>query len=135
MRMDQAVSIFIWVKNSLGKQGISNIESRLGGVQYSLFYSMDIVAFTKTLSENNPPPSLSVHLAALWYDGKGDWNTAHGLINDLEDKESAWVHAYLHRKEGDIGNAGYWYRRAGKDVARISLQEEWKEIAEAFLNR
>ena len=95
---------------------------------------MDIAAFTKTLSETHPPVSLPVHLTALWFDAKGDWNAAHDLINDLEDKQSAWVHAYLHRKEGDIGNAGYWYRRAGKKASVASLQEEWEELVKAFLN-
>jgi hypothetical protein len=93
---------------------------------------MDIAAFIKTLSETDPPVSLSVHLTALWYDAKGDWNSAHDLINDLDDKKCAWIHAYLHRKEGDIGNAGYWYRRAGKEVSILSLREEWNELVQAF---
>ena len=96
---------------------------------------MDIAAFTKTLSETHPPVSLPVHLTALWFDAKGDWNAAHDLINDLEDKQSAWVHAYLHRKEGDIGNADYWYRRAGKKRPSTTLKEEWDHITETLLHR
>ena len=104
-------------------------------VQYSIFFyfaAMNFSSFNESLSHNDPPPDLSLHLTALWYDAKGDWHTAHDLINDLEDKDSAWVHAYLHRKVGDIGNAGYWYRRAGKPVSTLSLQDEWTELAKAL---
>ena len=88
--------------------------------------------FIESLSQNRPPANLSLPLQALWYDAKGDWHTAHDLINDLDDKTSAWVHAYLHRKEGDIGNAGYWYRRAGKTPSALSLKDEWAELTQAL---
>jgi hypothetical protein len=94
---------------------------------------MDLAAFTKTLSETEPPASLSIQLNALWYDAKGDWDAAHDLINDLEDLRSAWVHAYLHRKEGDPGNAQYWYKRAGKPMPNVDLAEEWRLIVSALL--
>jgi hypothetical protein len=78
---------------------------------------MTINSFTESLSTDSPPKNLSPELNALWYDAKGDWHAAHDLIDDMDGKDAAWVHAYLHRKEGDIGNAGYWYRRAGKEVS------------------
>lgn len=88
--------------------------------------------FKESLSQASPPTTLSLPLKALWYDAKGDWHAAHDLINDLEDKSSAWVHAYLHRKEGDMGNAGYWYRRAGKQPSHLSLPDEWTELVKAL---
>ena len=68
-------------------------------------------------------------------DAKGDWNGAHNLVNDLSDKESAWVHAYLHRVEGDLSNADYWYRRANRSRPAISLGEERRDLIEFFLNK
>jgi hypothetical protein len=96
----------------------------------SLFVNsgMRIDDLTETLQQNHPPPNYSVCLQALWYDAKGDWSAAHELINDLSDIPSAWVHAYLHRKEGDSGNAAYWYRRAGKSYPDLSLEDEWSAI-------
>lgn len=89
--------------------------------------------FTASLDKQYPPSAISVYLQALWYDGKGDWYKAHAIIQDIEDKKAAWVHAYLHRKEGDNGNARYWYSRAGKAFPTISLQQEWLMIVEAFI--
>jgi len=96
---------------------------------------MNFQVFNESLSLTEPPVHLSLPLKALWYDAKGDWHSAHDLINDLEDSTSAWVHAYLHRKEGDIGNAGYWYRKAGKQLSSLSLKDEWTELAKAFSDR
>jgi len=94
---------------------------------------MNFPTFTASLAQNTPPPALSVCLTSLWYDAKGDWDKAHKLIDSLSDKEACWVHAYLHRKEGDIWNADYWYSRAGKKRPQTSLQEEWEAIATALL--
>jgi hypothetical protein len=94
---------------------------------------MNIGQFSESLNQNNPPNNLSDYLKALWYDGKGNWQKAHELIQDIEDKSAAWIHAYLHRKEGDIWNADYWYNRAGQKRPSVSLQEEWKDIVEAML--
>ncbi len=94
---------------------------------------MDFILFTNSLTENNPPSGLSDYLIALWYDGKGEWETAHTLINDKVDRESAWVHAYLHRKEGDSFNAAYWYRKAGKAICEKSLEAEWEILVTALL--
>ena len=93
---------------------------------------MNLHEFKETLSENSPSKNLSDHLKALWFDAKGDWQKAHVLIQDVNDKNAAWIHAYLHRKEGDIFNADYWYSRAGKKRPEISLEKEWEQIAEAM---
>jgi hypothetical protein len=96
--------------------------------------AMDIRAFKATLSNSAPPQELSLALQALWYDAKDDWDAAHRCTQDQDDAVGAWVHAYLHRKEGDLANAGYWYRRAGKPTSSLSLAEEWEEITGALLS-
>ena len=104
-------------------------------VQYSFILAiMYITAFRETLASPLPPSNLTIYLTSLWYDALGDWNKAHELINDMEDSTAAWVHAYLHRKEGDLGNAGYWYRKAGKQPSVVSLANEWTEIVNALLS-
>jgi hypothetical protein len=90
--------------------------------------------FKSSLSNENMPNQLSVHLQALWLDGKGDWKAAHDLIDNLNDKSSAHLHAYLHRKEGDIWNADYWYNRAGQKRPSVTLAEEWAQLVALFLN-
>lgn len=94
---------------------------------------MNIAQLKESLSDKQPPAGASVYITALWYDANGNWQKAHQLIQDIPDKNAAWIHAYLHRKEGDIGNAGYWYHRAGKKMPACSLNEEWEEIATALL--
>ena len=84
-------------------------------------------------SAEAPPANLSAPLLALWWDARGDWHRAHEAAQAGEDADSAWVHAYLHRKEGDLANAGYWYRRAGKPTARGTLDQEWTAIAGTLL--
>jgi hypothetical protein len=74
-------------------------------------------------------------LLALWWDGKGEWGKAHEIAQDVAGADGAWVHAYLHRKEGDVGNAGYWYRRAGRDVARGDFKMEWEVMVRELLER
>ena len=93
----------------------------------------DIQQFKSSLSQPVCPVGLNIYLQALWFDGRGDWHKAHDLVNDLADREAARVHAYLHRKEGDIGNADYWYRRAGATRPVISLEDEWANLVELFL--
>ena len=95
---------------------------------------MDLAAFRASLSAAAPPPSLSPALRALWLDAKGDWDGAHDAAQADEGVAGDWVHAYLHRKEGNSGNAAYWYRRAKKPVCRTALDEEWQAIAEALLS-
>ena len=79
---------------------------------------MDLAAFRASLSAAEPPPGLSAALRALWLEARGDWNGAHEAAQADEGGAGDWVHAYLHRKEGDAGNAAYWYRRARKVVRR-----------------
>ncbi len=93
---------------------------------------MTLQEFTSTLSADEPPDSPPL-LKSLWHDAKGDWARAHEIAQEVEDASGAWVHAYLHRKEGDLGNAGYWYRRARQPVATDSLDEEWTRIVTALL--
>jgi hypothetical protein len=93
---------------------------------------MNVAEFKASLG-GPVPDNLSVYLKSLWNDGKGDWEQSHYIIQDVDDKDAAWIHAYLHRKEGDTGNADYWYSRAGRKRPAISLQEEWEELVKAFL--
>ena len=94
---------------------------------------MTIDDFTATLESATPPTGVGAALVALWHDARGDWNAAHEVAQDVPDPEGAWVHAYLHRKEGDAGNAAYWYRRARRPVSTAPLEAEWREIASALL--
>lgn len=94
---------------------------------------MTVEEFKHTLSETLPPPGLSVHLQSLWYDAKGDWQMAHDLIDHLEDTASAHVHAYLHRVEGDLWNARYWYNRAKQPEYKGDLKEEWESLVVTYL--
>jgi hypothetical protein len=94
---------------------------------------MILSEFNKSLNSDNPPAEVSVYLKALWNDAKGNWNKAHELIQDLHDKNASWIHAYLHRKEGDLFNADYWYSKAGRKRPFLSLEEEWKQLVTALL--
>jgi hypothetical protein len=84
--------------------------------------------FISSLSSEQPPAGLSVHAESLWFAGKGDWEKAHELIQDVDDSQAAQIHAFLHRQEGDISNAGYWYARAGSHMPDLSLEEEWESL-------
>jgi hypothetical protein len=95
--------------------------------------SLDVDAFRRSLSRLHPPEELDVALQALWWDAKGDWGKAHECAQARDDAAGMRVHAYLHRKEGDLGNAGYWYRRCGARPANGSLDIEWEELVEAYL--
>lgn len=98
-----------------------------------IFVYMNIDQFKQSLSDNTVPVGISVYLQSLWYDGKNEWEEAHTIIQDVEDKTASWIHAYLHRKEGDVWNANYWYNKAGKRMPGYSLQQEWEEIVAALL--
>lgn len=80
------------------------------------------------------PDTLPKALKALWYDKKGDWSKAHRIVQDANDTNSAWVHAYIHRKEGDSSNASYWYRRSGRSESKEGLHQEWEQIAKELLS-
>ena len=92
-----------------------------------------VTDFKTSLSGAAPAPDLAAPLVALWWAAKGNWDKAHSIAQDEETSEAAWVHAYLHRVEGDIGNAGYWYRQAGKPVATGPLEAEWEAIVQVLL--
>ncbi len=94
---------------------------------------MDFKTFKASIIHNAPPEGIARALQALWHEAKGDWHKAHKLAQAQDDKTGAWVHAYLHRVEGDTANAGGWYRRAGKPASSTPLNEEWEEIASALL--
>jgi hypothetical protein len=83
--------------------------------------------------DDDPPAELGPAARALWLDGKGKWGDAHELAGEIETSEGARVHAYLHRKEGDLDNAGYWYRQARRKPAEGSLEEEWEVLVREFL--
>ena len=94
---------------------------------------MDIDSFKASLESDAPPGDVPRALEVLWHAAKGDWHRAHEIAQAEDDEAGAWVHAYLHRVEGNTDNAGYWSRRAGKDPCEAPLQNEWDEIAAALL--
>jgi hypothetical protein len=89
--------------------------------------------FRDSLNLSEPPQGLSAPLAALWWDATGDWSRAHSLVDELETPEAMAVHAYLHRREGSLSNADYWYRRAGRAYYRAALEEEHRALVEGIL--
>ena len=94
---------------------------------------MTVHQFEASFGEQAPAPELSAPLRALWWDAKGDWTKAHAQVDDLETPQAMAVHAYLHRREGDLANARYWYRRAGVSPRRDALEAEWTALAEELL--
>ena len=94
---------------------------------------MKLEEFKATLAHEVPPPGLSAAVQALWYVVNNDWDRAHKLAQNQDDGVGAWVHAHLHRVEGDLRNAGYWYRRADRPEGAESLEAEWDDIAAAIL--
>ena len=94
---------------------------------------MTLKEFEASLTSDRPPPSSAPPLQALWHDRRGDWDRAHQIAQEIETSDAAWVHAYLHRKEGDLSNARYWYRRASQPEATGSLDVEWSRIVTALL--
>ena len=95
---------------------------------------MDFATFQASLAGEAPLEELSMAAQALWWEAKGDWHLAHQCAQKQEDADGAWAHAYLHRVEGDLSNAGGWYRRAGKTPSTAPLKEEWETIAHALLS-
>jgi hypothetical protein len=96
---------------------------------------MTLQEFKASLKFTAPPTELNALLQAMWYDGKGDWEASHNLAQDIHTKEGSWVHAYLHRKEGDAGNAAYWYARAGRKMPSVKLEEEWDLICKELIEQ
>ena len=96
---------------------------------------MKLEEFKASLQSSEPPAGFSVYHSSLWYDAKGEWERAHELIQDIQSSTASWIHAYLHRKEGDIGNADYWYSKAGKRRPEYSLEQEASTIIESLPDR
>ena len=94
---------------------------------------MNASEFRESVKHQIPPEGVNAPLTALWWDAKGDWTQAHNLVDELETKEGMAVHAYLHRKEGALSNADYWYARAGRKFHRETLEEEWAALVEGLL--
>ena len=94
---------------------------------------MNVNDLKRSVSASEPPDGLAPAVQALWWDAKGDWARAHGLVDELETPDGMAVHAYLHRKEGAEWNANYWYDRAGRRFHRTALEDEWQSLAEGLL--
>jgi hypothetical protein len=117
---------------ALRRQGSGRFPVCLGRDPAAKDGSMSFEEFKETVAGARPP-QVSGPLLALWHDARGDWDAAHNAVQSDASPDGAWVHAYLHRKEGDAGNAGYWYRRAGRPMARGDLAAESDAIAAALL--
>jgi len=94
---------------------------------------MDDAEFRRSLEAASPPRGMQRALQALWWDARGDWDKAHRCAMQDDTQEGAWAHAYLHRKEGDLPNARYWYRQAGKTMPDGALAAEWRAMVKALL--
>ncbi|MDN5205258.1 hypothetical protein QQ008_27995 [Fulvivirgaceae bacterium BMA10] len=94
---------------------------------------MTLQDFKNSLEDIKPPENIQDTLKALWYDGQENWEMAHDIAQEIHDSNGSWIHAYLHRKEGDRWNANYWYQRAGRSMPAISLREEWEQIVSELL--
>ena len=95
---------------------------------------MNVDEFVKSVDDKGPPFDLSEVLTSLWWDKKGDWDTAHSIAQEIPTVQGSAVHAYLHREEGVLWNADYWYSRAGRVRPEMSLEEEWRRLAEEILD-
>jgi len=96
---------------------------------------MKLEDFRSSMTNDEPPAGITSSLAALWYAGKGDWEQAHNIAQDIPTRDGSWVHAWLHRREGDEWNANYWYNRAGRSNPGGSLEKEWNDIVVVLLGQ
>lgn len=94
---------------------------------------MNFEDFRRSLDQPAPPPDAGSLLQALWHEARGDWTRAHEITQDLDGRPAARLHAYLHRREGDLANAGYWYRRAGAKMHEGTLDSEWEALVRELL--
>lgn len=95
---------------------------------------MTIDEFKQSIEDGRRPENVSPALLAMWCEARGEWSEAHGIVQACDDRSAAWVHAYLHRKEGDTSNAVYWYSRASRPMSDQALEQEWEEIVACFLD-
>jgi hypothetical protein len=114
----------------LGRHKVGPIDCRRS---CPIIKGMDLEAFRASLREKDAPRGIGRAVEGLWWDAKGDWDKAHDCAQAQDDRDGAWLHAYLHRKEGDAENAAYWYRRAGRPAATGAPAREWEAIARALL--
>lgn len=96
---------------------------------------MNVNEFRESVRQQTPPEGLSAPLVALWWDLKGDWAQAHTMVDELETRDGMAVHAYLHRKEGSLANADYWYARAGRTFHSPALEDEWSALVSGLLRK
>jgi len=94
---------------------------------------MNLQEFKNSISNENPPENISDVLKALWFEKKGEWKAAHEIAQTEKTLSHDLIHAYLHRVEGDNGNANYWYNRAKREMPKLSLNEEWEKMVDEFL--
>ncbi|NKI32565.1 hypothetical protein [Croceivirga thetidis] len=97
--------------------------------------NLDRAHFEESLEGNLPPSNFNLHLKSLWFDAKGDWKKAHELVDQEVDSDSKWIHAYLHRKEGDEWNASYWYRQADRPFCKGALEMEFEQLLGYFCSK
>lgn len=107
--------------------------SCIGNLSYAKRNYMKFEDFKLSMADSLPPRGITASLAALWYAGKGDWEQAHAIAQNVPTADGSWVHAYLHRVEGDEWNANYWYRRAGRSMPEVGVEREWEDIVRAML--
>jgi hypothetical protein len=96
---------------------------------------MNFEEFEILLKQDKVPEELSPLLLAMWHAQRNNWDAAHNIAQDIHSDDGSWIHAYLHRVEGDNGNALYWYRKAGRPMPAASLEKEWEEIVNQLLGR
>jgi len=89
--------------------------------------------FKTSLTQETPPTGINPLLQALWETAKGHWDRAHKIAQTIPDANGSLVHAYLHRQEGDLANALYWYHNAGQNQPHLSLEEEWEHLVKTLL--
>lgn len=94
---------------------------------------MTLDEFKSLCQQDECPAGINRLLEALWYDARGDWDAAHQIVQNISGIDSSWIHAYLHRKEGDLANASYWYRQAGRRKPDNPLRTEWERIVSTLL--
>lgn len=133
-----AYSVKPWAKNLLADfipmHKMKEIHCLFHGCNSSTMTTgMDWDTFKQSLKNRRSPEGLTGPLLALWWAAKGDWDKAHKIAQDIPGAEGSLVHAYLHRKEGDLSNAGYWYSRAGRPRSSLPLEKEWEEIVKDLL--